>query len=86
MASTFSPSPNLMGFGSESGSTLSRMNEVSRKESVKSWEMRALSPPSSQHSDGKDLALLTAQGADGIPRCSEPRVCFRSLEHTADFM
>lgn len=75
-----SSKPNPVGFGSEPGSTLSTGYRVSRKGSVEGQEIRAASPPSSQHLDGKELAHLTSQNANESPGCNAPRVWFCSLE------
>lgn len=71
-SATFWGGPHPVEFGWGLGSPLSTVYGVSRKGSVEGQEMRA---PSSQHSDGQDVALLPAQDADGIPGCSDPRVC-----------
>lgn len=71
-SATFWGGPHPVEFGWGLGSPLSTVYGVSRKGSVEGQEMRA---PSSQHSDGKDVALLPARDADGIPGCSDPRVC-----------
>lgn len=61
-------------FGSKAGITLRTISRGSRKGSVESQEMRAPSLLTPQHSEGKDLVLLTAQVANGIPECNESRV------------
>lgn len=65
------------------GKPLSTVYGMSRKGSVKGQEMRA---PSSQHSDGKGVALLPAQDADGISGCSDPQsLCLLSLPYSSLF-